>query len=203
MIRQRAGSHTIAGAFVFLLLGVFAIFSVLMVLLCAGAYNRTTDHAEANNQAHIAPAYLRTMLRGHDEAGGIRIEHLTGIQHEDEDTGEIWVEPVDLDALILEDEDAVTRLFVYQGWLYECSEPKEEESWSGEDFDFAEEDLLAEETETDGSGAAEGVCPESAMQPVSEADGMETELEGGLLIIRLLNSGAWSELTCALHAAVP
>ena len=128
MIKLRSDSHTIAGAFVFLLLGLFALFSVMLVLLCAGAYNRVAAAGERNNQTRISPAYLRTMVRGHDFQGGIRTEKLTGILREDEDTGETSVEPVELDALVLDDADAVTRLFVYEGWLYECSEPRDEET---------------------------------------------------------------------------
>ena len=68
MRRQKAGSHAISGVFVFLLLGLFAIFAVVMVLLGAGAYSRTTENAEAHNGQRVAPSYIRTMIRGHDEA---------------------------------------------------------------------------------------------------------------------------------------
>lgn len=182
MNRMRSGSHTIAGAFVFLLLGIFALFSVILVLLSAGAYNRVTEASERNNQARIAPSYLRTMVRGHDVTDGIRTEHLAGILREDEDSGETSVEQVALDALVLDDEAAITRLFVYDGWLYECSEPKDEEP---------EEEIPAD------------VCLGSCMSPVTEADEMVTELKDGLLILRLRTNDQWTELACVLHMNTP
>ena len=190
MIKLRSDSHTIAGAFVFLLLGLFALFSVMLVLLCAGAYNRVAAAGERNNQTRISPAYLRTMVRGHDFQGGIRTEKLTGILREDEDTGETSVEPVELDALVLDDADAVTRLFVYEGWLYECSEPRDEET---------DVDGFAEET----ASLTEGVCQAACMQPVTEAEAMEAELKDGLLVFRLQANGQWTEVACALHTAIP
>ena len=225
MNRQRIGSHAISGAFVFLLLGVFAVFATVLTLLGVGAYNRTSDSALAHNQARIAPAYLRTMVRGHDAEGRLRVERLTGIQREDEDTGEISVESVDLAAIVLDDEAAFTRVFVYGGWLYECSEPRDEEALFDSGDAAFEEDGAAtdEEDEEDadpGDGTAagdieeeteqpeetalpEGVCPAYRMQPVCEAEDMEAEIRDGLLVIRLKSGGAWSEVACALHAPVP
>ena len=191
MRKSYSGSHTIAGAFVFLLLGFFALFSVILVLLCAGAYNRTVDAAEENNQSRIVPAYLRTMVRGHDAQNAIRTERLTGILREDEDTGETFIEPVELDALVLDDDAAMTRLFVYNGWLYECSELKDEEE---EDPEFL--DAEADEGE-------EGVCLGACMSPVIEAEAMETEMKDQLLVFRLRMDGKWTELACALHAGTP
>ena len=203
MNRMRSGSHTIAGAFVFLLLGVFALFSVLLVLLCAGAYNRASEAASRNNQERIPAAYLRTMVRGHDERGAIRTEKLSGILREDEDSGETYIEAIAADALVLEDEAAVTRLFVHDGWLYECSEPKEEDAPA----DGGEDELLfLEDGEDDASLSEkaelpEGVCQGSCMQGVTEAEAMEAEVQGSLLTIRLQADGKWTELACVLHAA--
>ena len=197
MKKMRSGSHTIAGAFVFLLLGVFAVFSVLMVLLCVGGYNRTAGGAERHNRERIAPSYLRTMVRGHDETGGIRLERIKGIRTEDEDTGEETVEPVDLDAVVLDDEEAATRIFVHNGWLYECSEPKEEEDF-GDSADFS--DGEAEDAGPEEIPDEEGICPESRMEPVCEAEEMTAEMSEGTLTVRLKVDGLWTELVCALHA---
>ena len=181
MKKQRMSSHAISGAFVFLLLGVFAIFATLTVLLGVGAYQNIANAAAAHNGDRIAPSYLRTMVRGHDETGGVRVEKLSGILREDEDTGDTHVENVDLDSLVLEDEGARTRIFVYDGWLYECSEPFDEEA----------------------QALPEGVCIGYRMQPVCAAQAMEASIENNLLSIRLFDGAAWSTLSCALHAAMP
>ena len=203
MSRPKVGSHTISGAFVFLLLGVFALSAVVMVLLGAGAYNRTVDAAAAHNELRIGPSYLRTMVRGHDETGGIRTERLTGILRQDEETGDVHTEPVDLDAIVLEDGEAVTRLFVYEGMLYECSEPLDEEEWTeGEDAFSDDEETFFDEG--DGQTAPdEGICDGARMQPVCEAEAMQAEQTGNLLTIRLQEGGAWHTLSCALHAEEP
>ncbi len=210
MSRPKVGSHTISGAFVFLLLGVFALSAVVMVLLGAGAYNRTVDAAAAHNELRIGPSYLRTMVRGHDETGGIRTERLTGILRQEEETGDVHTEPVDLDAIVLEDVEAVTRLFVYEGMLYECSEPLDEEEWTGEEdvfsddgdafFDDAEVSFAEDDTQT---APEEGICDGARMQPVCAAEAMQAERTGNLLTIRLQEGGAWHTLSCALHAEEP
>ena len=41
---MKTKSHSISGAFVFMLLGVFAVFSMLLVVLGAQAYRTTVDH---------------------------------------------------------------------------------------------------------------------------------------------------------------
>ena len=42
---MKTKSHSISGAFVFMLLGVFAVFSMLLVVLGAQAYRTTVDGA--------------------------------------------------------------------------------------------------------------------------------------------------------------
>lgn len=208
MNRQKAGSHAISGAFVFLLLGLFAVFAVLMVLLGAGAYSRTSESATAHNMQRVAPSYIRTMIRGHDEEGGVHTERLKGILRENEDTGETWTEQVDLDAIVLTDETAVTRLFVYDGWLYECTEVTSEPDIGAEDPDVVlfldEEELLFEEPAPEEGTAEEpgftpGICDGSCMQQVCQADAMTVERTGGLLTIRLKSGETWHTLDCALH----
>ena len=47
---MKTKSHSISGAFVFMLLGVFAVFSMLLVVLGAQAYRTTVDGAAAHTQ---------------------------------------------------------------------------------------------------------------------------------------------------------
>lgn len=67
-------SHSITGVFVFLLLGMFAVFSTIMVVLGARAYRGVTERQTHHNAERIAPAYLRSMVRAADEHNALRIE---------------------------------------------------------------------------------------------------------------------------------
>ena len=49
--------HSMQGAFVFVLLGLFALMSTLMVLLGAQMYRATVDHSQQNNQKRLLSAY--------------------------------------------------------------------------------------------------------------------------------------------------
>ena len=57
-------SHAISGVFVFLLLGVFAVFSTLLVLFGAQAYRATTDRTEAHGEDRMIYSYLLNTVRG-------------------------------------------------------------------------------------------------------------------------------------------
>ena len=106
MIKRSLPSHSITGVFIFLLLGLFAVFSTVMVLMGAKAYRGTVDRAEANNSTRIASSYLRSMLRADDEAGVLLIEEADGIQT--------------ITLLNTYDEESyVTRLYVYNGMMRE------------------------------------------------------------------------------------
>lgn len=72
-------SHAISGVFVFLLLGIFAVFSTVMVLLGAKAYKATADRAAEHNAGRIASAYVRSMVRGNDSQDALRVDDMGGI----------------------------------------------------------------------------------------------------------------------------
>lgn len=72
-------SHAISGVFVFLLLGIFAVFSTVMVLLSARAYKGAVDRLADHSAARIAPAYLRSMVRADDETDVISVEDAAGV----------------------------------------------------------------------------------------------------------------------------
>ena len=78
MVRQEGG-HAISGAFVFLLLGVFAVFSTLLVLLCAQAYRNTVDQTSLHGEARIMQAFVRNTLRAEDATGAIDVIDVDGI----------------------------------------------------------------------------------------------------------------------------
>ena len=67
-------NHAISGVFVFLLLGIFAIFSTIMVVMGAKAYRGMVEKADVHNSIRVASSYIRTMLRSNDETGVLRVE---------------------------------------------------------------------------------------------------------------------------------
>lgn len=99
-------SHAISGVFVFLLLGIFAVFSTVMVLLGAKAYRAAAARSEEHNTRRVASSYIRSMLRSIDEENTLSIEEIGGIQT--------------LSMLNRYEEDSyVTRIYVYDGMLRE------------------------------------------------------------------------------------
>ncbi len=102
-MRKTNASHGISSVFVFLLLGIFAVFSTVMVVLGAQAYKGAADRLAEHNGQRVAAAYVRSVARAHDEAGVLRVEDENCLAME-EDTG--------FDCY-------VTRVYVYDGMLRE------------------------------------------------------------------------------------
>ena len=104
--KRKTVSHSMQGVFVFVLLGLFAVMSTLMVLLGAQMYRNTVDHAAENNQGRVLGAYVRSMIRAEDADGSVAVEDHDGVQalalHE-----------------MIDDEPYVTWLYAYEGELYE------------------------------------------------------------------------------------
>ena len=114
-------SHPISGAFVFLLLGIFALLATAAVLFGARAYRSVSARAEEHGRERIAASYLRSMLRAGDSenAGAVRIDDVSGIPCltlEADYDGDVYV----------------TRIYVYEKNLCEW--------FAGEDMEFAPED---------------------------------------------------------------
>lgn len=99
-------SHSISGVFVFLLLGIFAVFSTVMVLLGAKAYKSTADRAAQHNANRIAGAYMRSMVRSDDGENTLLVEDVDGVCA-------VTMQNV------YDDETYLTRLYVYDGMLRE------------------------------------------------------------------------------------
>ena len=124
-MKQKLSSHAVSSLFVFLLLGVFAVFSTVMVLLGVKAYRGAVERTEAHNASRISSAYIRSMLRSDDEAGAFSSESCEGI------VGEPGAEQaVTVDTLTLRNdygEAYITRIYVYDGflreWFTRASEP--------------------------------------------------------------------------------
>ena len=78
-MRSNGNSHAISGAFVFLLLGVFAAISTLLVLLCAQAYRNTVDQTAIHRDERIIQSFIRNTLRGEDEESAFGVAEHDGI----------------------------------------------------------------------------------------------------------------------------
>ena len=105
-MKKSAPSHTISGVFVFLLLGIFAVFSTIMVLLGAKAYRNTAERADAHNAARLSTAYVRSMIRSDDEENAVSTEDVDGI-------------PTVTLRNVYDGEAYITRIYVYEGMLRE------------------------------------------------------------------------------------
>ena len=118
MKREYSSPHVITGAFAFLLLGLFAVFSTIIVLLGVKAYRGAVERTEQHNTARIGNAYIRSMLRSDDEIGALSFEEIEGAVSSD--SGE---ETVTLPTLALRNdydgETYITRIYVYDGSLRE------------------------------------------------------------------------------------
>ena len=105
--------HGMQGAFIFVLLGLFALMSTLMVLLGAQMYHATVDRSQYNNVNRVMGAYVRSMVRSLD-SGEVSVEEPGGIPAVA--LKETW-----------EGEQYVTWIYQYDGALYEQYTDMEDE----------------------------------------------------------------------------
>lgn len=73
-------NHTIAGAFVFLLLGIFAVSATVMVLLGVRFYRAQTERSAGTAQRRILSSYVRSMVRTADTAGVPGTDNIDGVE---------------------------------------------------------------------------------------------------------------------------
>ena len=106
MDNRKMVTHSMQGVFVFVLLGLFAVMSTLMVLLGAQMYRNTVDHSAENNKGRVLGAYVRSMIRAEDGADDVAVEEFDGTK------------VLALNESI-EGENYVTWLYCYEGQLYE------------------------------------------------------------------------------------
>ncbi len=98
--------HMISGAFVFLLLGIFVVFSTWMVLLSAQFYRVTVEQTSTHNTQRVLGSYLMNVVRGNDAADAVRVEQ-TG-------ETEVLCFEYDLDGLLCS-----TRIYCWDGYIRE------------------------------------------------------------------------------------
>ena len=99
-------NHSIAGMFVYLLLGIFAVMSLALVLLGIRTYSAAAEKTRLHNTERILTSYVRTQLRATDSADAVYTEQLEGV-------------PVLTVRHDWEDETYFTRVYVYEGRLCE------------------------------------------------------------------------------------
>ena len=106
--------HSMQGVFIFVLLGLFALMSTLMVLLGAQMYRGAVNNADENNENRLLGAYVRSMVRAEDGAGAVTVEERNG-------------SPVVAMREVIDDEEYVTWIYQYEGQLYELFTDLEED----------------------------------------------------------------------------
>ncbi len=104
--KRRTVQHSMQGVFVFVLLGLFAVMSTLMVLLGAQMYRGTVERTARNNEDRVLGAYVRSMIRAQDTAGAVTVEDYDGVRA-------LAMTSVE------EDTQFITWLYCYEGQLYE------------------------------------------------------------------------------------
>ncbi len=67
------------GLFVFVLLALFAIMSVMLVLFGAQMYRGVVERMDANNSKRILYSYVRSMVRAQDSYNSVRVEETGGV----------------------------------------------------------------------------------------------------------------------------
>lgn len=111
-------NHSIAGLFVYLLLGLFAVMSLALVLLGIKTYAAAAEKTRTHNTERILTNYVRTVLRSADGESEIYTEECGGVTV--------------LTVRYGEDEDAYyTRIYAHEGYL--C------EQFTAADIDFEPE----------------------------------------------------------------
>jgi len=71
--------RSLSGAFVFLLIGMYAVFSLLLVLIGASVYQRIAEAAEYNAHIRTSLTYIASKVRAGDEAGAVAVETVDGV----------------------------------------------------------------------------------------------------------------------------
>ena len=113
-MKRNSVQHGMQGVFVFVLLGLFAVMSTLMVLLGAQMYRNTVDHTTVNNEDRVLSAYVRSMIRAEDAIGAMEVGEYDGVK--------TLAMREDLDG-----ERFVTWLYCYEDELYEWFTSDDEE----------------------------------------------------------------------------
>lgn len=146
-MRRKQIQHHIDALIALLLFGVFAVCVLAVLLTGADAYRRLTLRDQAAYERRACTQYIATKVRQADLADRLSVADMDGVQ-----------------ALVLGgDEEYVTYIYCYDGWLRElylwCEEPPApqdgRELIQAEGLDLSLEDGLLTVRVTQGSGRAD------------------------------------------------
>lgn len=187
--------HTFHGLFIFLLLGVFAVMSTLLVLYSAQVYNRTVARSEGNNADRIIRSFMSSIARTGDEEGALYVGKCT-----DRERPIDYIERYDYFMDGFDGDEGgwfVTRLYCDNGKLWEVFAPIDEEQ-KGKPVDY--QTLTGENVSRTGTEESSG----KGYEPVALCDAIafKAELnEKGLLQASLADTGGVYKVKIALRTA--
>lgn len=138
MTKYRARTHSISGAFVFLLLGIFAVFALLIALLSARFYRATVVDSEVHSVQRAAANYLMNTLRAADQQGAVSVQDgmlvINWPAEEAEADSDDW-EEADPEDEEYEASSYQTRIYCHDGSLRELL-------YTGESFDPEDGEII-------------------------------------------------------------
>lgn len=160
-MKRRSIQYHMDGLIALLLFGVFAVCVLAVLLTGASAYRRLTERDQAAYQVRTCAQYLATRVRQADQAVGVRTEDFGGV-----------------DALVLEEDGYLTRVYCYEGSLMElyCAADAEMEPRDGETVMAAQalslelEDGLLTAVLTDAGGSRQTLYLSLRSGDAKEAD---------------------------------
>jgi len=71
--------HSAGSLFIFLLIGMYTVFVLLLVLIGAGAYRNKADASRHTAQVRTSLGYIANKVRAADQVGGVSVEEWQGI----------------------------------------------------------------------------------------------------------------------------
>ena len=71
--------HSTSSLFIFLLIGMYTIFVLLLVLIGVGTYRNKVDASRSTAQVRTSLGYIANKVRAADQVGGVTIEEWQGI----------------------------------------------------------------------------------------------------------------------------
>lgn len=71
--------YTVSGAFVFLLLGMFAVLAAVLVVMGAQAYRSTVQNTEWHNEHRILRSVIVNAVQADDARGAVTVEEVDGM----------------------------------------------------------------------------------------------------------------------------
>ena len=155
-MKKKAIQHQIDGLAALLLFGVFAVCVLAVLLTGADAYRRLTQRDQAAFDRRSCTQYIATKVRQSDRAGNLAVKDIGGVQ-----------------ALIMDaEEEYVTYLYCYDGWLWELF------AWAGEPPVPGEGQQLLE-AERVGWSLEDGLLTVEITAPGGAEDTLLLSLRGG------------------------